>query len=199
MKKKQSPVMLLAAERPTFRASDAVKRGTPRITLTRLVQQGELVRVARGVYTSTKRKSTELDGLLEVAAQSQQGVFCLLTALRFHRLTTQSPFEVWLAIPNKARIPKIDYPPVHIVWYSGQALSDGVETHFVEGQPIRVYSVAKTVADCFKYRNKIGIDVALEALQDAWKKKRVTLTELYHYGKICRVEKIMRPYLESLI
>lgn len=199
MKKKQPSVMLLATERPTFRTSDAVKLGVPRITLTRLVNRGELTRVGRGVYTSTKRKSTELDGLLEVAAQSRQGVFCLLTALRFHRLTTQSPFEIWLAIPNKARIPKIDYPPIHVVWYSGQALSEGVESHLIEGQSIKVYSIAKTVADCFKYRNKIGIDVALEALHDAWRKRHVTMSELYHFSKICRVEKIMRPYLESLI
>jgi predicted transcriptional regulator of viral defense system len=198
MKKKSSPLMSLVREQPTFRASDAVKLGTPRVTLTRLVHQGELVRLARGVYASSQRKSTELDGLLEVAAQNRQGVFCLLTALRFHRLTTQSPHEIWLAIPNKARVPNIDYPPVRVVWYSGPALSEGIETHIIEGQEIRVYTVAKTVADCFKYRNKIGTDVAIEALHDAWKQRRVTMSELYRFSKICRVEKIIRPYLESL-
>lgn len=199
MVKKPQSVLALAEKRPTIRTSDATQLGVPRITLTRLVKQGELVRIARGVYTHAKRKSTEFDSLLEVAAKSQQGIFCLLTALRFHRLTTQSPFEIWLAIPNKARAPNIDYPPVHIVWYSGLALTEGVETHMVEGQPIRIYGIAKTIADCFKYRNKIGIDVALEALHDAWRQQRVTMSQLYHFGKICRVEKIMRPYLESLV
>lgn len=199
MKKNLLPVMALARDRATFRASEAVECGIPRVTLTRLVERGELSRVARGVYTSTKRKPTERDGLLEVSSQSRLGVFCLLTALRFHQLTTQSPFEIWLAIPNKARAPRIAYPPVHVVRYSGLALSEGVESHLIEGQVIRVYSVAKTVADCFKYRNKIGIDVAIEALRDAWTRKALTMSELHHFAKICRVEKVIRPYIESLV
>ncbi|WP_296942862.1 type IV toxin-antitoxin system AbiEi family antitoxin domain-containing protein [uncultured Massilia sp.] len=199
MKKNPSPVMALAHSRATFSASDAVALGISRVTLSRLVERGELSRVARGIYTSTKRQPTEFDGMLEVAAQVPSGVFCLLTALRFHRLTTQSPFEIWMAIPGKARVPNIDYPPVRVVWYSGDVLSEGIESHLIEGQSIRVYSVAKTVADCFKYRNKIGIDVAIEALQDAWKKQAVTMSELHRFAKICRVEKIIRPYLEFLV
>lgn len=199
MKKKLSPVMTLASERANFRARDAAELGTSRVALTRLVRQGELSRVARGVYAKADRENTQFDSLLEVAAQSQQGVLCLITALRFHNLTTQSPFEVWLALPNKARPPKIEYPPVRIVWYSGLALTEGIEKHLIAGQYIKVYSVAKTIADCFKYRNKIGIDVALEALHDAWKQKRVTMRDLYHFGKICRVQNVMRPYLESLL
>ena len=190
---------MLASERANFRARDAAELGTSRVALTRLVRQGELHRVARGVYAKVGRDLTQFDSLLEVAAQSQQGVLCLITALRFHNLTTQSPFEIWLALPNKARAPKIEYPPVRIVWYSGLALTEGIETHIIGGQPIKVYNIAKTIADCFKYRNKIGLDVALEALHDAWKQKRVTMRDLYHFGKICRVQNVMRPYLESLL
>jgi predicted transcriptional regulator of viral defense system len=191
-------LMTLQTEGPTFRTRDAVAAGLSSMALTRLMREGEIVRIARGLYARTDRPSTELDSLIDVAAYNAQGIFCLLTALRFHRLTTQSPFEVWLALPNKARAPKIDYPPIRIVWYSGAAFAKGVEQHHVSGQLIRVYGIAKTIADCFKYRNKIGVDVGIEALREALAKKRVTMRELYHFGKICRVERIMRPYLESL-
>ncbi len=190
---------LQAVNKPAFRAKDAVDAGLSRMALTRLVRQGDITRIARGLYAFTNRPSTELDSLVDLAAYRGQGVFCLLTALRFHKLTTQSPFEVWLALPNKARAPKIDYPPVRIVWYSGTALTEGVERHEVAGQAIEVYGIAKTIADCFKYRNKIGVDVGIEALREAWREKRVTMRELYYFGKVCRVEKIMRPSLESLV
>ncbi|HBI70350.1 MAG TPA: transcriptional regulator [Massilia sp.] len=193
------PTALQAVNKPAFRTKDAIDAGLSRMALTRLVRQGDITRIARGLYAVTNRPSTELDSLVDLAAYSEQSVFCLLTALRFHKLTTQSPFEVWLALPNKARAPKIDYPPVRIVWYSGAALTEGVERHEVAGQAIKVYSIAKTIADCFKYRNKIGVDVGIEALREAWREKRVTMRELYHFGKVCRVEKIMRPYLESLV
>jgi predicted transcriptional regulator of viral defense system len=136
--------------------------------------------------------------LAEVAARSPQGVFCLLTALRFHQLTTQSPHEVWLAIPNKAHAPKLDYPPLRIVRFSGPSLTEGIESHTVDGTLIRVYSVAKTVADCFKYRNKIGLDVALEALRECRREKRASNDELWRYARLCRVANVMRPYLESI-
>ncbi len=123
---------------------------------------------------------------------------CLLSALRFYNLTTQSPFEVWLAIPNKARAPRMDYPPLRIVRFSGPALTEGIEAHMVDGVPVRITGVAKTVADCFKYRNKIGLDVALEALREAWREKRVSTDELWRYAELCRVANVMRPYLESI-
>lgn len=195
---KAASLKALTATRPTFRAMDAVQAGTPRAILSRLVREGKLTRLSRGVYAWVDRVSTEYDSLIEVSVRTPYAVFCLLTALQFHHLTTQSPTEVWLALPNKARIPRIDYPPIHVVRYSGASLAEGVETHQIQGQTIRVYCVAKTVADCFKFRNKIGIDIAIEALREAWQQQTVTMTELYHYGKICRVEKIMRPYLEFL-
>jgi predicted transcriptional regulator of viral defense system len=150
------------------------------------------------LYALPKHSRSERHQLAEIAARSPRGVFCLLTALRFHELTTQSPHEVWLAIANKARPPKLDYPPLRLVRFSGQALTKGIETHLVDGVTIRVYSVAKTVADCFKYRNKTGLDVALEALRESRREKQATNDELWRYAKICRVANVMRPYMESL-
>jgi predicted transcriptional regulator of viral defense system len=127
-----------------------------------------------------------------------KGVVCLLSALRFHDLTTQSPFEVWLAIGEKARLPKLDNPPLRIVRFSQKTLIYGVQEHSIEGVAVRVYSPAKTVADCFRYRNKIGLDVALEALRECKRKRRATTDDIWKAAKACRVANVMRPYLESL-
>jgi predicted transcriptional regulator of viral defense system len=193
-----SLVLRLAGERGLLRARDLASHKIPRVTLSRLIASGRLVQVARGLYTLPKHSPSEQHQLAEVATRVPRGVFCLLTALRFHEITTQSPHNIWLAIPNKARAPKLDYPPLRIVRFSGHALTKGVETHVVDGVNIRVYSVAKTVADCFKYRNKIGLDVALEALRESKREKRATNDELWRYAKICRVGNVMRPYLESI-
>ncbi|MGE3482548.1 MAG: AbiEi antitoxin N-terminal domain-containing protein, partial [Gammaproteobacteria bacterium] len=170
-------ILDLAAERGLIRPRDLTERGLPTVALTRLVRQGRLQRVGRGLYALPDRPVSEHNALAEVARKHPQAIVCLLSALRFHDLTTQSPFEVWLAIPNKARAPKMDYPPLRIVRFSGAALTDGVEEHAIDGVPVRVTSVARTVADCFKFRNKIGLDVALEALQEAWRAKRVSMDE----------------------
>jgi len=124
-------------------------------------------------------------------------VVCLLTALRFHGLTTQSPHEVWLAIGSKTWLPQVDHPTLRFVRLSARALEAGVEEHSIEGVIVRVYNPAKTVADCFKYRNKIGLDVALEALRDCRRQRKCTNDELWHYAKICRVANVMRPYMEA--
>ena len=124
---------------------------------------------------------------------------CLLSALQFHGVGTQLPSEVWIAIDRRHRRPALRYPPLRIVRYTGAALTEGVESHRVEGRVVRVYNVAKTVADCFKYRNKIGLDVALEALGEAWRARRFTMDELDRYAVICRVQRVMRPYLEALV
>ncbi len=191
-------ILDLAAERGLIRPRDLTERGLPTVALTRLVRQGRLQRVGRGLYSLPDRPVSEHNGLTEVARKHPQAIVCLLSALRFHDLTTQSPFEVWLAIPNKARAPKMDYPPLRIVRFSGEALTVGVEDHVIDGVPVRVTSVARTVADCFKFRNKIGLDVALEALQEAWRAKRVSMDELWSYATLCRVANVMRPYMESL-
>lgn len=191
-------ILDLARKRGLIRPRDLEPLGLPRVTLTRLVRQGALTRVARGLYALPNRSISEHTALAEVARKHPQAIVCLLSALRFHELTTQSPFEVWLAIPNKARAPRIDYPPLRIVRFSDPLLSEGVEEHLIDGVPVRITSVARTVADCFKYRNKIGLDVALEALREAWKGKRVGMDELWQFAKLCRVANVMRPYLESL-
>lgn len=180
------------------RPNDLAPLGIPRVALTRAVRRGQLERVGRGLYGLMARPVSAHGTLAEVARRVPKGVICLLSALRFHGLTTQAPFEVWLAIDNKAAIPKMDYPPLRINRFSGVALTGGIEEHVVDGVTVRVTSVAKTVADCFKYRNKIGLDVALEALREAWKNKRITSDEIWLYAKIDRVANVMRPYLESL-
>jgi predicted transcriptional regulator of viral defense system len=191
-------ILDLAAERGLIRPRDLTERGLPTVALTRLVRQGRLQTVGRGLYSLPDRPVSEHNTLAEVARKHPQAIICLLSALRFQDLTTQSPFEVWLAIPNKARAPKMDYPPLRIVRFSGDALTDGVEQYAIDGVPVRVTNEARTVADCFKFRNKIGLDVALEALQEAWRAKRVSMDELWRYATLCRVANVMRPYMESL-
>lgn len=188
----------LAQKRGLLRARDLASKNIPRVTLSRLVAAGQLKQVSRGLYALPGKTKSENHPLAEVAARNAHGVFCLLTALRFHGLTTQSPHEVWLAIPNKARAPTLDYPPLRVMRFSGPALTKGVERHVVDGVTVRIYSVAKTVADCFKYRNKIGLDVALEALRESRREKRATMDALWRYAKVCRVANVMRPYLESV-
>ncbi len=191
-------ILELARHQGLLRARDVAAHGLTRVALAKLVREGRLTRLSRGLYALPDRQVSEHATLAEVASKHQNVVVCLLSALRFHGLTTQAPFEVWLAIPNKAHAPKMEYPPLHIVRFSGDAWTQGVEQHVVDGVHVKVTSVAKTVADCFKYRNKIGLDVALEALREAWKAKRVNMDDLWHHAKICRVAVVMRPYLESL-
>lgn len=198
MKSSQQRVLDLAAQLGLIRSRDLIALGLPSVNLTRLVQKGFLNRVGRGLYALPGRSVSEHGSLAEVALRHPQAIVCLLSALRVHSLTTQSPFEVWLAIPNKARAPKMDYPPLRIVRFSGAALTDGIEEHDIDGVAVRVTNVARTVADCFKFRNKIGLDVALEALQEAWRAQRVTMDELWRYATLCRVANVMRPYMESL-
>lgn len=188
----------LARLRGLIRPCDLMPLEIPRVSLTRAVRRGQLERVGRGLYGLPGREISAHGSMAEVALRVPKGIICLLSALRFHGITTQAPFEVWLAIENKAIAPKLDYPPLRIVRFSGAALTEGVEEHIVDGVTIRITGVAKTVADCFKYRNKIGLDVALEALRDAWHEKRMTSDEIWRYAKVCRVANVMRPYLDSL-
>jgi predicted transcriptional regulator of viral defense system len=198
MSKLSQNLLELARTQGLIRPCDLAPLGISRVSLTRAVRSGQLERVGRGLYGLPGRKISALGSLAEVARKVPKGVVCLLSALRFYNLTSQAPFEIWLAIENKAVKPKLDYPPLRIVRFSGAALTEGVEEHIVDGVTVRVTSVPKTVADCFKFRNKIGLDVALEALREAWKEKRMTSDEIWYYAKICRVANVMRPYLESL-
>jgi predicted transcriptional regulator of viral defense system len=169
-------------------------------TLQRLVESGKLERVARGRYRlpDPDYELTEHHGLVLAAAAAPKGVICLLSALQFHKLGTQLPRQVWMALPRQTRTPVVDYPPMRVVRLSGDAFTAGIEEHTLEGQTVRVYDVAKTVVDCFKFRNKIGMDVALEALNEGWRERRFSLTDISKYARICRVWNVMRPYLETI-
>lgn len=168
-------------------------------TLSRLVRAGTLERVARGRYRLPNAPVTEHHGLALVAAAAPKSVICLLSALSFHQIGTQLPREVWIALDRRSRRPSLRYPRLCVVRFGGDALTDGIQIHRVEGETVRVFSVAKTIADTFKYRNKIGLDVALEALRDAWRARRFTMNEIWRFARVCRVERVMRPYLEILV
>ena len=195
----EKKVLDLASKGGILRPRDLQSKGLPTDYLWRLHQKEKLEKVGRGMYAIPGAGLSEHQTTVQAALRVPHGVVCLLSALRFHDLTTQSPFEVWMAIDGKARSPKEDIIPLRIVRFSGKALTAGVETHPIEGVKVKVYNPAKTVADCFKYRNKIGLDVAIEALRDCWRKKRATTDQLWYYAKVCRVGRVMRPYLESLV
>ena len=182
----------------TARSRELVGAGTTRSQLSRMAAKGQVVRVARGLYALPDYKSGEHGALVTVAKRAPGVLFCLLTALRIHDLTTQAPFEVWIAIGNKEHPPRLDYPPLRTVRFSTAALAVGVETRQVDGAKVRVTNVAKTVADCFKFRNKIGLDVALEALREARRTQMASADALWRYAKINRVTNVMRPYLEAV-
>jgi predicted transcriptional regulator of viral defense system len=191
-------VLALARETGVLRSKDVEAHGIHREYLRRLEQRGQLIRSGRGIYTWLETDFTEQHSLVEASQRVPHSVGCLMSALRFHQITTQAPFEVWLAIEGKSHSPREKLLPLRIVYMSGTAFQAGIETHQLEGIPVRIYNLPKTVADCFKYRNKIGLDVALEALRESWQERRCTMDEFWHYAKICRVSNVMRPYLESL-
>lgn len=191
-------MLALSREMGVIRAKEAQARGIHPEYLKRLEQQGRLIRSARGVYTFADADITASHTLVEAVKRVPHGIVCLLSALSFHELTTQVPFEVWLAIPPKTRAPMENLLPLRIVRMSGQSLESGIEKHEIEGVSVAIYSPAKTVVDCFKFRNKIGLDIAIEALRECLREKRCTADELWHYAKICRMQNVMRPYLEAL-
>jgi len=176
-----------------------MEAGIHTYTLSRMVRSGALERVGRGRYRLPDAPLTEHHGLALVAAAAPKAVICLISALSFHQIGTQLPHEVWIAIEGRTRRPSIPYPRLRIARFSGQAFTEGIETHQIEGETVRVYNPAKTIADVFKYRNKIGLDVALEALREGWRARRFTMDEIHRYARICRVEQVMRPYLELLV
>ena len=170
----------------------------PRVVLTRLTASGQLEKVGRGLYRLPDVSISEQESLVTIAVKVPQAVFCLLTALQIHELTTQLPRQIWIAMPQGSHTPKIDYPPVKMVQFTGDAFSEGIEVIQADRVALRVYGVAKTVADCFKHRSKIGLDVAIEALKDALAQKKASANDLWRFAKICRVANVMRPYLETL-
>jgi predicted transcriptional regulator of viral defense system len=180
------------------RPRDVEAVGIPREYLLRLYSQGKLDRCGRGMYTLPNAPVTEHHSYAEVAKRVPQAVICLLSALAFHEITTQNPAAVWIALGEGARTPGLASPSLRVVRLSGLSLTEGIESHRVEGVPIRVYSAAKTVADCFKFRNKIGLDVAIEALKECLRRKKASIDDIYSFAKICRVSNVIRPYMEAL-
>ncbi len=180
------------------RSRELEAHGVTRAQLSRLVEGRLILRQGRGLYVSLHHAPSEAHSLVQVAKRVPEAVFCLLTALRFHGLTTQSPADVWIALNEKARRPRLDHPRLRVARFSGAALTQGIEQHRVEEVVIHVYSAAKTVADCFKYRNKVGVDVAVEALRDFSRRHRGGANELARFAPICRVSRVMQPYLDAI-
>ena len=194
----EQQVLRLARARKLLRARDVTQKGLPTITLTRLVQTGKLERIARGLYGLPGATVSEHRSLAEVSARVPKGVVCLLSALRVHEIGTQAPFEVWIAIPQHMVAPRLDQPAIRVVRMSDQALADSVERRIIDGVKVPVFTAARTVVDCFKFRNKIGLDVALEALRDGWSQRKFTLDDLWRHATLGRVANVMRPYIEAI-
>ncbi len=195
---KKQQVLKYTRKHAVVRPKDLERLGLPQEYLYRLFKAGALERIGRGLYRYPTRAVSHHQSLIEATKQAPNAIVSLLSALSFHQFTTQNPFEVWLAIDRKAWRPHIEYPPVRFVTMSAALLAEGVETHNVDGVAVRVFNPARTVVDCFKYRNKIGLDVALEALREGWRERRFSMDEIARYARACRVGNVMRPYLESL-
>lgn len=195
---KKEKILELARRKGIIRPLDVEAEGIPREYLLRLYRAGKLARVVRGLYALPGTLTSESILLAEVAARVPGAVVCLISSLQFHNLTTQVTDRVWIAIENTRWAPRFDYPPLEIVRMSGRSFSFGVEQQRVNQVELSMFSPAKTVADCFKFRNRVGLDVALSALREAWRSRKATMDELWEAAKVCRVAKVMRPYLESL-
>lgn len=180
-------------------ARDLTRMGIPHGYLGLLREEGVLNRVGRGVYRTAAGLDTRHLALTEAAKAVPKGVVCLLSALRFHEIGTQLPYQVWLALERRAATPRVFVPQLRLFRFSGSAFEEGIEEHMIAGVAVRVYNPAKTVADCFKYRHKIGLDVALEALRESLRARKATADLLWRYAKICRVAKVMQPYMEVLL
>lgn len=192
-------VLDLARRSGFVEARSVARAGIHTQVLTRLVAEGALERVARGRYRLASAEITEHHGLVLASVAAPHGVVCLLSALAFHDIGTQLPAEVWFAIERGRSEPRVPGLRIRVVRYSGPAFSHGIERHRIEGQPVRVYGVAKTLADLFKARHRVGLDVALEALREAWRDRRFTMDDLDRAARACRVERVLRPYVESLV
>jgi predicted transcriptional regulator of viral defense system len=195
----EQAVLDLAEQRSLLRARDVTDAGIPSMVLSRMVRSGRIQRVSHGVYAPRERDVSEHVSLAEVCLRAPRAVVCLLSALRFHEIGTQDPYDVWVALPSNVAAPRITSPAVRVVRMSPSSLTTGIVEHEIDGVRVPVFNVAKTVADTFKFRNKVGLDVAIEALREGWALRAFTSSELHRHARIDRVENVMRPYVESLI
>jgi predicted transcriptional regulator of viral defense system len=182
-----------------LRTMEAIRFGIHPRTLYAMRDAGRLERLGRGLYRLADLPPLGHPDLVSVAIRVPDGVLCLLSALTMHGITTEIPHEIHVALKRGARPPRLDHPPIRVFWFTGAAFTEGVETHKLDGVDVRVYGTAKTVVDCFKYRNKLGLDVAIEALKLCLREKRGRPDELLRFARVCRVEKVMRPYIEALL
>jgi predicted transcriptional regulator of viral defense system len=196
---RQKQILELAMKKGIIRAEDVEAIGISRNYLYRMHKEGLLEKSAVGLYTLPEAPVTENSSLAEIAKRLPHAVVCLISALNCHGITTQISHEIWLTIPRGSWRPDVEYPPLNLTYVSGPAYSFGIQKHVINGAAVKIYSPAKTVADCFKFRNKVGLDVAIEALREAWRSRKVTMDELVEAAGIDRVSKIMRPYLEATV
>jgi predicted transcriptional regulator of viral defense system len=192
-------ILELAQHQRLLSAASVRAHGCSPQLLIKLAQAGKLQRVNRGLYSLPDCPVSEHQNLIEVCHRVPKAIACLLTALQFHGIGTQLPFEIWIALPQATQTPALAYPALRVARLRGEAYSEGIETLVEHGATIRVYSVAKTITDCFKFRHKVGLDVALEALKDAWRQRKLDLDQVTRYARINRVEKVMQPYLEAVV
>ena len=195
-KDKMTAILELAEAKGILRPKDVQEEGLPRQYVYRLYEQGKLEKISRGLYKLPEKQFSMSDTQLEACKRITHGVLCLKTALRFHDMTTQNPHKIWMAIDVKAWEPEVDLPMKYIRM-SGESFESGIEEHKVDNIPVRVYSAAKTVADCFKFRSKIGLEICLDALRDFRFQNIGTMDDIWKYAKINRVLNVMRPYMEA--
>lgn len=198
MKTTREKVLKTARNQSVFRTSDIQEATDPRSTLRRMTAAGEIVRIGRGLYALPDAEISGNHSFVEAITRYPGGVICLTSALFFHGVGTQMPYETWMMRPDRKVTPNREFA-IRFVYCTGGAFSHGIEKHLIEGMEVSIYSPAKTVADCFKYRNKIGLAVAMEALREGWRMKRFTMDELWKAVRVCRVQSIMQPYVEMLV
>jgi predicted transcriptional regulator of viral defense system len=191
-------LLRLSAKQPAVSARELSAAGIPARTLSRMAARGQILRVGRGLYTGIQASPSAHQSVIEVAKLSPKAVVCLLSALEIHEIGVQAPFEVWIALPAGTHAPKGTTAALRITRLSGAAFTEGIETVVLDGARVRVYNLAKTITDCFKLRSKVGLDVALEALREGWKQRKVSMDDLWRYAKVNRMTNVMRPYLEAL-
>lgn len=202
MKKKSKLELAIAAFREaggTLTMSEAMKVGIHRRELYALRDRGDLEIVSRGLYRLVDMPIPSLPDFIPIAKKIPHGVICLISALAFHEITTQIPHFVYVALPSHAHKPAISHPPMRYFWYSKKLLSTGVQEHSIDGCTIRIFDVEKTLVDCVKFRNKIGMDVVLEALKMYWQSRKINLEKLFEYAKLFRVEKVLKPIMETIV
>jgi len=198
VKSKEQTIIDLAKKLGTIRIKDLLEREIHPEFIRRLVKKKIFVRSARGLYSLAESEITEHHNFAILGKRIPKGVVCLTSALHFHNIGTQLPRKIWLALEKRSAQPRLSYPPLSIVRFSGQAFSEGIEEHQIEGVTVRIYNPAKSVADCFKFRNRIGLEAAIEAARECLSERKATSDQIYHYAKICRVWNVIKPYLEAL-